>query len=232
MDFQFDSSIISAISAIFSAVAAIFSLLIARSNLSHIKNKEAPNIAITSNFKYFNTFIDQPDMYYKEFIKKHQFNIQNLSLLQIDLLSIEITDVIDRGKKELYKNSSDNPEFSFLGGASDLNPIIKNMQSYQPSLHQKFNSIEAKSAERYDIPLFILQDFVQATYKMKIDERIKIKRRANLNIRFYDISRNKIVKKKSKLIYYLEYQGTIGRISFNLEPKIIKLSKSFFFRGY
>lgn len=227
MDFQID---ISVLAAIFSALAAFFSFLIAKKNFKHIKNKEAPNITITNNFNSFNSFIDKPGEYYKQFVKVFHFNIQNLSLLQIDLLSIEFEDFKSCGKKKLFKDSLDNPEFLFLAGATYDNPIIKKFQSYHPSSYQKFNYIEAKSSNRYNIPLFILQDFIQATYIMKKGDEFNIKRRANINIEYYDINRHKIVKRESKIIYHLTFDGARNVIHFSVEPKIIKLNKSSLFR--
>ncbi|MEB5686297.1 hypothetical protein [Mammaliicoccus lentus] len=224
MNYEICISIAATVAAIASSIAAIASCIIGWNNFKHIKNKESANIAITSNFQYFNSFVNESKSFYEQFVKNHYINIQNLSSLPIDLVSIEFKDVTKFGKSELFEDSINNPEFSFKLGATEWYPNILKLQSYPPSLCQSFNSIDAKSQVKFELPLFMLQDFIQATYKMNTAKVFNIKRKANIIVTYYDMNKRDRVSKESHIFYHLNFNGVLQRIEFKIDPKIIKLT--------
>lgn len=214
---NFDWSIIAAF---FSALAALGSLIIALSQFKYLKNKESAILGISSNFEEISLSPDYNADQFEEIVKGHYFVLQNLSVLQINLIELELEEDRNDSKKEFFQGSDDNPAFLTMG--FPLQPIIRNFQGYfRPKL--KFDYIRSDEVIKVELPSFILKEFIHASYLMRNGEQFSYNNYLKIKVKYFDQVKSKFQYVTTKMPYEIKFVGARAVLNFNIEPTIIRL---------
>lgn len=212
---SFDWSIIAAF---FSAVAALGSLFIAISQFNYLKNKESAILGLSSRFEEISLNYDSTQ--FEEIIESHYFVLQNLSVLQINLVELELGQDLNKNKKKFFQDADDNPAFITLG--FPMQPVIKNFQEYFTS-KLKFNYIRSDEVIKVELPSFILKEFIHASYKMRDGKPFSYNNYLIIKVKYFDKAKSKFQYQITKMPYEIKFMGARAVLHFNIEPAVIKL---------
>lgn len=210
----------SIIAAFFSAIAALGSLFIAISQFNYLKNKESAILGLSSRFEEISLDHDYSSTQFEEIIESQYFVLQNLSVLQINLVELELEQVLNKNKKKFFQDADDNPAFKTLG--FPMQPVIKNFQEYfTPKL--KFNYIRSDEVIKVELPSFILKEFIHASYKMRDGIPFSYSNHLIIRVKYFDKTKSKYHHQVTKMPYEIKFMGARAVLHFNIEPAVIKL---------
>lgn len=210
----------SMVAAFFSALAALGSLIISKSQFKYLKTKEASTLAFSSNFEEIVLNYDYDEKQFEEVVNNHWFELQNLSLLQINLVEVELEEVFTKNKKKFFHNVDDNPALLPLG--FPMQPIIKNFQGYHLA-KQKFSYIKPDEVIKIQLPSFILKEFIHAFFILQNGKTFSYTNTLKIKIRYYDKESSKIKELIRKKQYEIKFIGARAVVHFNFEPIVIRL---------
>lgn len=217
-----NNTFVTAISALGSFTTALVSFLIAYKVYNYTRKKEALNIILAVNRTEIGS-IDESNL--ETLVSNLKFKVSNPSIISTNSLQFDMVDIINTDKEKLFETVDKNPELSTLGGSPKYDPIIYNFQSHDFQNTQNLDNIANGETVEINLPKFIIDDLLQASFLMNDDIKFKYKRKFKLKIHYFHKQKHKMKVRTKKIKYFLEHEGARLIINFKINPVSIRLFK-------
>ncbi|OEK86622.1 hypothetical protein [Staphylococcus xylosus] len=218
-------SYISAIAAIGSCLSSILSFLVAIKVFRYTKKKERLTLSLTFSEKQISTIYDIDEEKMKEIINDLTFKVHNPSLISSGTLYFELEDKINKDKRKLFQRMLENKEFLTDIMFSQYSPIIKKLQSVPINESQELTDIKSGETKSLGLPLFLINDLIQASFLCHKSEIFTYKRCFKLKTKYFHKQKHKFKTKTTKVEYTLRFEGALIVIYFDMKPYFITLAK-------